>query len=415
MIEPALDVLLSPALWLSVGLGTACGLLFHIWRGGGWRWLLADCVAGVVGFAVGQVAGTLMRIDWLLIGLLITNSVIGVIFIYSSSHFLPGNYAMKQVIFIVVSLVFLFLCLAVDYKVLMTYSLFFYQAAMVVLAGLLLFARLVAHTKSWIKLPFFQVQPSELAKIAMILLLAQVFSEYKKSTLDSNIGVQAILFVLLPFILVAAQPDLGTALTFVPILLAAFILAGLRKKTIAILLVASLAAGVVGWNFALKDYQKKRLTTLFYPSQDPQGAGYHILQSKIAIGSGGLTGKGFLKGSQSQLRFLPARHTDFIFSVIGEEFGFLGVFFVMLSTFLMLARMFLSVGMARDRAGVYIIFMASMLIAFQFFVNVLMIIGLFPVTGVPLPLLSYGGSSLVSNSLAVGLVINVKMRRFANV
>jgi len=359
--------------------------------------------------------GAFHEIDWVLIGLLIVNSAIGVIFIYSSSHFLPGNYAMKQVIFIVVSLAFLFLCLAVDYTVLMTYSLHFYLAVTAVLAGLLLFARLVAHTKSWIKLPFFQVQPSELAKIAMILLLARVFSEYKKSTLNSNVGVRAILLVLVPFILVAAQPDLGTALTFVPVLLAAFILAGLRKKTIAILLVVSLAVGLVGWDFALKDYQKKRLTTLFYPSQDPKGAGYHILQSKIAIGSGGLTGKGFLKGSQSQLRFLPARHTDFIFSVIGEEFGFLGVFFVMLSTFLMLARMFLSAGMARDRAGVYIIFMASMLIAFQFFINVLMIIGLFPVTGVPLPLLSYGGSSLVSNTLAVGLVINVRMRRFANI
>jgi rod shape determining protein RodA len=359
--------------------------------------------------------GTFREIDWILIGLLIVNSVIGVIFIYSSSHFLPGNFAVKQVIFIVVSLALLFLLLAVDYKVLITYSLYFYLAVMVVLAGLLLFARLVAHTKSWIKLPFFQVQPSELAKIALILLLARIFSGYKKSTLSSNVGVQAILIVLGPFILVAAQPDLGTALTFVSVLLAALILAGLRKKTIAILLVVSLAVGLIGWNFALKDYQKKRLTTLFYPRQDPRGAGYHILQSKIAIGSGGLTGKGFLKGSQSQLRFLPARHTDFIFSVIGEEFGFLGVFFVMLSYFLMLARMFFSVGMARDRAGVYIIFMASMLIAFQFFVNILMIIGLFPVTGVPLPLLSYGGSSLVSNSLAVGLVINVRMRRFANV
>ncbi len=233
--------------------------------------------------------GAFHEIDWVLIGLLIVNSVIGVIFIYSSSHFLPGNYAMKQVIFIVVSLAFLFLCLAVDYKILMTYSLYFYLAVTAVLAGLLVFARLVAHTKSWIKLPFFQVQPSELAKIVLILLLAQIFSEYKKSTLSSNVGIQAILLVLGPFILVAAQPDLGTALTFIPVLLAAFILAGLRKKTIAILLVVSLAAGLVGWNFALKDYQKKRITTLFYPSQDPKGAGYHILQSKIAIGSGGLT------------------------------------------------------------------------------------------------------------------------------
>jgi len=195
--------------------------------------------------------GAFHEIDWVLIGLLIVNSVIGVIFIYSSSHFLPGNHAMKQAIFIVVSLIFLFLCLAVDYKVLMTYSLYFYLAVTVLLAGLLVFAKLVAHTKSWIKLPFFQVQPSELAKIALILLLARVFSEYKKSTINSNVGIQAILLVLGPFILVAAQPDLGTALTFIPVLLAAFILAGLRKKTIAILLVVSLAAGLVGWNFAL--------------------------------------------------------------------------------------------------------------------------------------------------------------------
>jgi len=359
--------------------------------------------------------GSFREIDWVLIGLLVLNSIIGVVFIFSSSHYLPGSYALKQTIFIVVGLALLFLLLAVDYKVLMTYSLYFYLGVMVVLAGLLLFAKLIAHTKSWIRLPFFQVQPSELAKIALILLLARIFSEYKKSTLSSSVGVQAILIVLGPFVLVAVQPDLGTALTFISLLMAVLVLAGLRKKTIVLLLAVSLAVGIVGWNSALKDYQKKRLTTLFYPSQDPKGAGYHILQSKIAIGSGGLTGKGFLKGSQSQLRFLPARHTDFIFSVIGEEFGFLGVFFVMMTSFLMIARMFVSVGMARDRAGVYIIFMASMLIAFQFFVNVLMIIGLFPVTGVPLPLLSYGGSSLISNFLAVGLVINVRMRRFANV
>ena len=359
--------------------------------------------------------GSFREIDWVLIGLLVLNSIIGVVFIFSSSHYLPGSYALKQTIFIVVGFALLFLLLAVDYKVLMTYSLYFYLGVMVVLAGLLLFAKLIAHTKSWIRLPFFQVQPSELAKIALILLLARIFSEYKKSTLSSSVGVQAILIVLGPFVLVAVQPDLGTALTFISLLMAVLVLAGLRKKTIVLLLAVSLAVGIVGWNSALKDYQKKRLTTLFYPSQDPKGAGYHILQSKIAIGSGGLTGKGFLKGSQSQLRFLPARHTDFIFSVIGEEFGFLGVFFVMMTSFLMIARMFVSVGMARDRAGVYIIFMASMLIAFQFFVNVLMIIGLFPVTGVPLPLLSYGGSSLISNFLAVGLVINVRMRRFANV
>jgi len=354
-------------------------------------------------------------IDWVLIGLAVLNAVIGVVFIFSSSHFLPGNYYVRQALWVLFSLSVLFVVLAVDYKVLMTYSPYLYLASLVVLVGMLLFARLVAHTKSWITLPFFQIQPSEVAKLTVILLLARLFSEYKKSTLASHTAAQAIVLVLIPFVLVAAQPDLGTAMTFVPILLAAFFLAGLKRRTIAILLIVSLAAGFVAWNFGLRDYQKRRLTTLVNPGQDPRGAGYHILQSKIAIGSGGLTGKGFGKGSQSQLRFLPARHTDFIFSVIGEETGFAGVFLVLLAFFLLLARMFASAAKARDRAGVYIVFMASVLLAYQFLVNTMMIIGLFPVTGVPLPLLSYGGSSLLSHFIAIRPVINVRMRRFAHI
>ena len=354
-------------------------------------------------------------IDWVLIGLLLVNSLIGVVFIYSSSHFLPVNYTLRQASWILFSLAVLFLLLAVDYKVLMTFSPYLYFGCLAVLAGTLIFARLVAHTRSWITFRSFQIQPSEITKIALILILGRVFSEYKRGYLKSNVATQALLLFGLPFLLVAIQPDLGTALTLVPILAGAFILAGLRKKTVIFFLIVALAAGFAGWNLGLKDYQKRRLTTLFNPAQDPRGAGYHILQSKIAIGSGGLTGKGLLKGSQSQLRFLPARHTDFIFSVIGEETGFLGTAFVMLTYFLLLARMFAAASKARDRAGVYIVFMATLLVAFQFLINVMMIIGLFPVTGVPLPLLSYGGSSLLSNFLACGLVINVRMRRFANI
>jgi len=211
------------------------------------------------------------------------------------------------------------------------------------------------------------------------------------------------------------QPDLGTALSFFPILFGCVFLAGMNKKWVAIILVGGLFAGFAGWHVFLKDYQKKRLTILVNPSQDPRGSGYQILQSKIAIGSGGVVGRGFKKGSQSQLKFLPARHTDFIFSVLGEEWGFLGVFAVLLSYYFFLARLFKSVAKLRDRTGIYIVFMTGCMLAFELFVNVMMIIGLFPITGIPIPLLSYGGSSLFSTFLAVGLVLNVRMRRCANV
>jgi rod shape determining protein RodA len=181
------------------------------------------------------------------------------------------------------------------------------------------------------------------------------------------------------------------------------------------MVVLALLAGVAGWNFYLKDYQKKRLATVVFPGKDPQGSGYHILQSKIAIGSGGLLGRGFKKGTQSQLKFLPARHTDFIFSVIGEEFGFAGASVILFIYSIFLLRLFRSAGKSRDRTGVYIVFMVSLMFAFQLVVNVAMVIGIFPIIGIPLPLLSYGGSSLLANFLGLGLVLNVKMRRFVNI
>jgi rod shape determining protein RodA len=355
------------------------------------------------------------EIDWVLLGLVLALSLLGVFFIHSSSHLQPGNYALRQLIWLGGSVAALFVVVSVDYKFLVSFSPYFYGLIVAVLAGSLFFAKAVVGTKSWLKFGLFQLQPSELAKVILILVFARIFAEYKARYLNMQTTGLALLTAGVPLILIMLQPDLGTALTFMAVVGGALLLAGLKRKTILILLLISLVVGFGGWQFGLKEYQKKRLTTLLNPHEDPRGAGYQITQSKIAIGSGGLTGKGFMKGSQSQLRFLPARHTDFIFSVIGEEFGFVGSFLTILVYFLMLARMFLSVGKARDRAGVYIIFMASMLVAFQFLINVLMIIGLFPVTGIPLPFLSYGGSSLLTNYLACALVVNVKMRRFANV
>ncbi len=354
------------------------------------------------------------NIDWFLIILLVLISLVGVLAVYSSSHYLPGKYYLKQMLFIGVSLVLLFLFLAVDYTVLTTYSFYFYSLIAAVLAGMLLFGQITAR-ESWIKLRYFQVQPSELAKIALILVLAQMFSEYKKNYVSLGAVMASSGLTAAFSILVASQPDLGTAVSYLPLLLGALILAGLKRRALALILIFSVLLGVAGWNLVLKDYQKKRLTTLIFPGMDPRGSGYQILQSKIAIGSGGFSGKGFKKGTQSQLRFLPARHTDFILSVVGEEFGFLGVTGVLILYFLFIARLFSSCAKSRDRTGVYIIFIVSMMFSFQVLVNVAMVIGLFPIVGIPLPLLSYGGSSLLTSFLAVSLVVNIKMRRFVNI
>ena len=355
------------------------------------------------------------EVDWMLIALLLLNSLIGVIVIYSASHYLPGNIYLKQLFWIILSSLAFIMIISIDYKILVAYSVYFYFFCIALLLGLQLFGRIIAGTTRWLKIAFLQLQPSEVMKIVVILILTRVFSEFKKKSLTWNKVLVAAGIVALPFLLIALQPNFGTAFTFVPILLAAFLLAGLNRKVIVFLLICAVLVGVATWNFFLQDYQKKRIATLLSPGSDPLGAGYHILQSKIAIGSGGLLGKGYKKGTQSQLRFLPARHTDFIFSVIGEEFGFLGVGVIFFSYFLLLSRLFNSVKKSRDRAGVFITFMVSVMIAFQFFVNVMIVIGLFPVTGIPLPFLSYGGSSLLTNYLAVGLVLNVTMRRFVNV
>lgn len=357
----------------------------------------------------------LREIDWILIGLLLVNSVLGVFLIYSASHYVPGNLFLKQLIWLVISLGVLFLVLTVDYKILMGFSPYMYTLFILILLGLLLFGRVIGGAKSWIRVAFLGGQPSELAKIAVLLVLAQIFSEFRRNQLSIEFGLLSAAVVMIPVVLISLQPDLGTAISFLPLLFASLVLAGMNKKILAFLLMGTLVMGFAGWSFFLKDYQKKRLTTLVNPMQDPRGSGYHVLQSKIAIGSGGFAGKGFKKGTQSQLRFLPARHTDFIFSVLGEEWGFLGVVIVLSSYFFFLARLFKSVGKSRDRAGIYIVFMVACMLAFQFLVNVLMIVGLFPITGIPIPLLSYGGSSLFTTCLAAGLALNVKMRRIVNV
>lgn len=353
------------------------------------------------------------EIDVLTILLMVIISIIGIVFVYSAIYIQASQFVWRQVVFLLVSLLALLIAIMIDYKFLLTISIPLYILMNLILLGLLLFGQVVANTKSWIVLGSFQIQPSELTKIAVILVLARIFSDYREDLLSLKAFVLSSVLVGIPAFLTALQPDLGTALTYVPILVGTYILAGIKKKYLVIILILSLIAGFGGWNLALKDYQKKRIETLLTPNQDPRGSGYQLRQSKIAIGSGGLTGKGYHKGTQSQLRFLPARHTDFIMAVIAEEMGFLGLLVVFALYLLFLYRLFSTGWLSPDRAGIYLAFLVAMLISCQFLINVMMLVGLFPITGIPVPFLSYGGSSLLSSFLACSLVINVRMRRFA--
>jgi rod shape determining protein RodA len=220
--------------------------------------------------------------------------------------------------------------------------------------------------------------------------------------------------VLVPMLLVMKQPDLGTALTYLPVLGVGVFLAGLRwQYLVAILLIGLLVLPLV-WSFVLKDYQKARLITLRDPDRDPRGSGYQVIQSKIAVGSGGMWGYGVTRGLQTQLRFLPVPHTDFIFSAFAEEHGFVGVVFALGLYFLLLMQIVQNAQMAPDRAGMYICMGVATILLFHLMVNVGMVVGRMPVTGIPLPLMSSGGSNILSVFLMLGLINNVRLRRFVN-
>ena len=265
----------------------------------------------------------------------------------------------------------------------------------------------------WIVIGGFQLQPSELVKLAAAVFAAKLFSEFRHETLGLRELALPGAAVGLLVLLIAREPDLGTAVCLLPMFLAVAFLAGLRMRAVFLLAAALVLAAGLAWPL-LKDYQKTRIYTFLDPSLDPRGAGYQKIQSQIAVGSGGLVGRGFMEGSQAQLGYLPARQTDFIFSVLAEEMGFLGVLVVLGLYLLVLWRALETAQLARDRVGAFLAAGIAATLAFQVVYNVAMVAGLVPVKGLPLPLMSYGGSSVLSSLLAVGLILNVRMRRFAN-
>jgi rod shape determining protein RodA len=352
--------------------------------------------------------------DWFLLSVAVALGTIGLVGIYSSTmHMDSTSYFLRQLVWLIAGVGLSFVVASIDYHVLAEHIAIIYVGAMSLLLGVLLFGSTIAGSRSWFGIGSFGLQPSELAKLVVVVALARFLSAIQRRylTVSQIFGACAICGV--PVLLVTVQPDLGTALTFVPILALGLFVRGVRPAVLisGILIVIFLLP--VTWA-VLKDYQKDRILTFLHPESDPLGSGYQVIQSKIAIGSGGLWGAGLFQGSQNQLGFLPTRHTDFIFAVIAEEMGFVGV---CITLALLLAFVFRTLSltfMAGDTLGLFIVLGVGGMFLFHILVNVGMVIGFMPIAGIPLPFLSYGGSSVLTAFIGLGLIVSVRRCRYVN-
>jgi rod shape determining protein RodA len=302
---------------------------------------------------------------------------------------------------------------SLDYRTFADQSHLIYAGLLGVLLYVLFFGEVQMGARRWIGVGPMNIQPSEFAKIALALVLAKFFGENRGRPEWGDLAIAGGLTAL-PVALIAQQPDLGTAATLAPALLAVAFLAGMRMRILAVLSLCLLLAAPFAWRYGLKEYQRTRISTFLDPSQDARGAGYQQIQARITVGSGGITGKGFKQGTQGQLRFLPVAHNDFIFSVLAEEQGFAGVIVVLGLYLFVILRTLEAARLAKDRLGSYLVVGVLASFAFQVVYNITMSAGLVPVKGLTLPFMSYGGSSMIATLAGFGLVINVRMRRFTN-
>jgi rod shape determining protein RodA len=358
----------------------------------------------------------LSNFDWPLLILVIVICFVGILNIYSTGFSLTpsGQTALyiKQSQWIILGLIFMFVAFGIDYRIINRYAYVIYGVSIFLLVLVFVYGYTAHGSQRWITFWGFSFQPSELMKLTTILALARFFDNHK-----SNGGYQVrdlvvpFSIVLVPFIFIVKQPDLGTALILFILFFSIVFFVGIHWKSLLMTTFGAIIMGPLAWHF-LKDYQKERILTLLNPEKDPLGAGYHILQSIIAVGSGGVLGKGFLKGTQTQLKFLPEQQTDFVFSVFAEEWGFVGGVLLVI-VFLTLILWGLKISLrSRDLLGGVISFGITMLIFWEVFINIGMVLGILPVVGIPLPFLSYGGSSIIVLMLGMGLLMNISTRRF---
>jgi len=357
--------------------------------------------------------------DWALFGMIVVLCTLSVLEIYTATmHTKYVGFHSKQMAWVLAGTVAMFLVSRIDYHRLLDWAPWAYGVFLVFLSAVLIphIGHKALGARRWIKLGPMLFQPSEWMKLILILMVARYFSNLGGRSLSWKEIGRAFLMVCVPMLLVLKEPDMGTSLTYMPILIAGLFLGGMNLKQGLILGFAGLVlvAGVWSSGKVLKPYQKQRLTSFVNPDSDRHGAGYQLLQSRIAVGSGGIWGKGTAKGTQTQGDFLPIPHADFIFAAFSEEHGFVGAVFILLLYFSILMRLIQNAQTAADLPGSLIIMGAVAVLTFQILVNVGMVIGFMPVTGIPLPLLSYGGSSVLFTFLALGVAMNVRMRRFVN-
>jgi rod shape determining protein RodA len=356
------------------------------------------------------------HIDWALVIAVGALCALGVVMIYSTT-FDPtrgtSRMYLTQIYAIAIGVVAMLVTLTLDYRTFTDKSHLIYIGLCVLLLYVMFFGMVQMGARRWIPLKAFNLQPSEFAKIAVALVLAKYFGETRGAPSWSDLAIAGVLTIV-PFALIAKEPDLGTAVTLLPVFIAIAYLAGMRMKVLGMLCLCFVLAAPLAWRFALKDYQKSRISTFFDPSQDAKGAGYQQIQARITVGSGGLQGKGFRNGTQGQLRFLPVAHNDFIFSVLAEEQGFAGVLVALGLYLFVILRAIEAARLAKDRLGSYLVLGVLASFTFQVIYNITMSAGLAPVKGITLPFMSYGGSSMIATLAGFGLVLNVRMRRFTN-
>ncbi len=356
----------------------------------------------------------LVGLRWGLLVAALLLSGIGLATIHSASSEMGVDYLPRQALRIGLGLVAFVIVFSIDYQVLTKFSVPIYGAALGLLVVVLVVGSEAGGARSWLRIGTAQLQPSDFAKLATALLLARYLAGINRRFLGvRQIGL-AMAIAGVPMVLVALERDLGGAAMFAPILAGMLLVGGVRWRVLAAATVVLALVAALLWNFAMLDYQRARVKTFLSPGSDPLAAGYQLQQSKIAVGSGMLTGRGYMQGTQSQLRFLPARHTDFVFAVLAEEWGFMGV----IAAFVLFA-IYVTSGLsvaarARDRTAILLVVGLLSLFSFHVVYNTAMVVGLLPITGIPLPFLSYGGSFIVANFIAVGMLLGIDFRRHVN-